>query len=365
MFEGNLSLKLGDFQLDSGPFAFDSEGVTALFGRSGSGKSTLLRAMAGLDRGTRGTLRYHDEVWQDGRRGLPPERRDIGMVFQHAALLANRTVRGNLEFAEKRAPSDRGASIDGNEIIERTGIGPLLDRAVGNLSGGERQRVAIARALIGKPRVLMMDEPLAALDWRAKAELLALFESVIRDFAIPTLLITHAPQEVERLADRVVFMADGRVDRVETLREALDRVDSPLFTEEGPVASLEGHLEAVDDDPWRLRFVTRALGATDTPVTLWLTHDGGTTTVGARRLRVLGDDVALARGPLEGISMQNQIDCRIERIETSAPGRVAVFLRPADGQRLVSEVAARTVERLGLAPGQPVTALIKSAALMG
>ena len=365
MFEGNLSLKLGRFQLDSGPFAFDSTGVTALFGRSGSGKSTLLRAMSGLDRHTRGNLRYHDEVWQDGRDALPAERRDIGMVFQHAALLGNRSVRGNLDFAAKRAPNGRGAAIDQDEIIERTGIDPLLERAVDNLSGGERQRVAIARALIGRPRVLMMDEPLAALDWRAKAELLDLFESVIRDLNIPTLLITHAPQEVERLADRVVFMAEGRVERVETLREALGRVDSPLFTEEGPVASLEGHLEAVADDPHRLRFVTRPLGNTGQPVTLWLAHDGRPTDSGPRRLRVRGDDVALARGPVEGISVQNQVACRIERIETSAPGRVAVFLALADGQRLVSEVTRRTVEHLGLQPGQPITALIKSAALMG
>ncbi|MCL7745157.1 molybdenum ABC transporter ATP-binding protein [Guyparkeria hydrothermalis] len=365
MFEGNLSLTLGDFRLDSGPFAFDSAGVTALFGRSGSGKSTLLRAMAGLDRHTRGQLRFHDETWQDGRRALPAERRDIGMVFQHAALLANRTVRGNLDFAASRAPADRHAGIDHDEIVIRTGIEPLLDRAVGNLSGGERQRVAIARALAGQPRVLMMDEPLAALDWRAKAELLELFESVIRDLGIPTLLITHAPQEVERLADRVVFMSKGRVERVETLREALGRADSPLFTEEGPVASLEGHLEPVADDPHRLHFVSRPLTEAGNPVTLWLTHDGRPTNTGPRRLRVRGDDVALARGPVEDISVQNQVACRIERMEASAPGRAAVFLELADGQRLVSEITAHTVDRLGLAPGQPITALIKSAALMG
>ncbi|WP_322521684.1 molybdenum ABC transporter ATP-binding protein [Guyparkeria halophila] len=364
MFAGNLTLTVGDFRMTSGDFRFDSDGVTALFGRSGSGKSTLLRAMAGLDRHTRGTLRFHDEVWQEGRRALPAERRDIGMVFQHAALLAHRTVRGNLDFAASRAPTDRGAGIDRDQIIERTGIGPLLDRAVGNLSGGERQRIAIARALIGRPRVLMMDEPLAALDWRAKAELLDLFETVIRDFAIPTVMITHAPAEVERLADRVVFMADGGVERVETLKEALGRVDSPLFTEEGPVASLDGHLEPVDGEPYRLRFVTRATGG-DEPVTLWLTHDGRPTDTGPRRLRVRGDDVALARGRVEGISVQNQVDCRIERIETSGPGRVAVFLALTDGQRLVSEVTSRTVDHLALAPDQPVTALIKSAALMG
>ncbi|HER35202.1 MAG: ATP-binding cassette domain-containing protein [Halothiobacillaceae bacterium] len=364
MFEGNLSLKLGNFQLDSGPFAFHSEGVTALFGRSGSGKSTLLRAMAGLDRRTRGSLRYHDEVWQDGRRALPAERRDIGMVFQHAALLANRSVRGNLAFAEQRAPRDRGPAIDRNEIIERTGIGPLLDRSVANLSGGERQRLAIARALIGRPRVLMVDEPLAALDWRAKAELLDLFESVIHDFGIPTILITHAPLEVERLADRVVFMDAGRVERVESLRAALDRVDSPLFTEEGPVASLTGHVEPITDEPRRLRFVTTPQTNDGQPVIFQLGTDGNSIGRGPRRLRVRADDVALARKRIDGISMQNQLPARIERIETTGPGRKAVFLTLNDGQRLVSEVTDRAVADMGLDAGQGVTALVKSAALL-
>lgn len=364
MFEGNLTLTVGEFRMASGDFSFDSSGVTALFGRSGSGKSTLLRAMAGLDRGTRGKLRYHEEIWQDGRRALPAERRDIGMVFQHAALLAHRTVRGNLDFAAKRAPTDRGAGIDRDQIIERTGIGPLLDRAVVNLSGGERQRIAIARALIGRPRVLMMDEPLAALDWRAKAELLDLFESVIRDFGIPTLLITHAPAEVERLADRVVFMGDGHIQRIETLQEALDRVDSPLFTEEGPVASLEGHVERADGDPHRLRFVTAPRGDGDQPVAFWLGADGVDADHGPRRLRVRADDVALARQPIEQLSMQNQIAAQVDRIEASGPGRQAVFLRLPDGQRLVSEVTDRAVADMGLDAGQAVTALVKSAALL-
>ncbi|MDG4868075.1 molybdenum ABC transporter ATP-binding protein [Guyparkeria sp. 1SP6A2] len=364
MFEGNLTLTVGEFRMASGDFAFDSRGVTALFGRSGSGKSTLLRAMAGLDRHTRGQLRFYDETWQDGRRGLPAEQRDIGMVFQHAALLAHRTVRGNLDFAARRAPTDRGPAIERDQIIERTGISPLLDRPVSNLSGGERQRIAIARALVGKPRVLMMDEPLAALDWRAKAELLDLFESVIRDFAIPTVMITHDPAEVERLADRVVFMADGGIERVETLKEALGRVDSPLFTEEGPVASLDGHVAQVDGDPHRLCFVTTPQAGDARPVTFQLGSNGGGIEHGPRRLRVRADDVALAREKLDNISMQNQLPARIERIETSGPGRQAVFLTLPDGQRLVSEVTDRAVADMGLDAGQPVTALVKSAALM-
>ncbi|MFP4130169.1 MAG: molybdenum ABC transporter ATP-binding protein [Halorhodospira sp.] len=364
MLEGNLTLTVGDFRMASGDFAFSTDGVTALFGRSGSGKSTLLRAMSGLDRRTRGYLRFQGEPWQDGRRGLPPEQRDIGMVFQHAALLSHRTVRGNLDFAARRAPADRGTAIDREEIIERTGIGPLLDRDVGSLSGGERQRVAIARALIARPRVLMMDEPLAALDWRAKGELLDLFETVIRDLGIPTVMITHAPLEVERLADRVVFMADGQVERVEPLQAALSRVDSPLFTEEGPVASLEGHVERGDGGSHRRRFVTTPQTPDGQPVAFQLDGDGADAEHGPGRLRVRGDDVALATARLDGLSIQNQLPARVERIDALGPGRQAVFLTLADGQRLVSEVTDQAVAGLGLEAGQAVTALVKSAALV-
>jgi len=364
MLEGNLTLTVGDFRMASGDFAFEASGVTALFGRSGSGKSTLLRAMAGLDRRTRGWLRFRGEAWQDGRRGLPPEQRDIGMVFQHAALLGHRTVRGNLDFAARRAPADRGAAITRDAIIERTGIGPLLDRSVDSLSGGERQRVAISRALIGRPRLLMMDEPLAALDWRAKGELLDLFETVIRDLGIPTVMITHAPLEVERLADRVVFMAGGRIERAETLQAALGRVDSPLFTEEGPVASLDGRVAYIDGEAHRRCFVTTPQTRDGEPITFQLGRDGSDTEHGPGRLRVRADDVALARERLDNISMQNQIPARIERIDPLGPGRRAVFLTLADGQRLVSEITDEAMADLGLDTGQSVTALVKSAALM-
>jgi molybdate transport system ATP-binding protein len=217
MFKGNLQLKLGNFTLNSGEFEFESSGVTVLFGRSGSGKSTLLRAMSGLDRDTSGQLQFGDELWQMGNKALPIEQRDIGFVFQTAALLPGKTVQSNLDYATSRVPKSRAHGPSFEEVTERVGITHMLTRSVDNLSGGERQRVAIARALLTRPRVLMMDEPLSALDWCAKTELLALIESVIADYQIPTLYITHAPIEVERLAHRVVFMADGRVTSIETL----------------------------------------------------------------------------------------------------------------------------------------------------
>lgn len=361
MFTGNLQLDLGKFSLNSGAFEFESQGVTVLFGRSGSGKSTLLRAMSGLDKRTVGQLRFGEEVWQDDRKAKPVEQRDIGFVFQTAALLPGKSVQGNLDYAMRRVPKSRLDGPSFEEIVARVGIDHLLIRPVDNLSGGERQRVAIARALLGRPRLLMMDEPLSALDWRAKAELLALIESVIADYHIPTLYITHAPIEVERLADRVVFMADGRIASIETLAEATARVDSPLFTEEGPVSVLNGQTTGKLEDGL-IAFTAAHAGAFQ----LWLNPgERSQPKAQAARVRVLARDVALSRNPVADISMLNQLSGTIERIESNeAQQRTAIFLRLSDGQNLIAEISRRSRDNLGLATGQTVTALIKTAALL-
>lgn len=370
MLQGHLQLALRSFTLDSTPFSFDSTGVTVLFGRSGSGKSTLLRALSGLDQRTQGHLSFQGEVWQNGKKSLPVERRDIGFVFQSAALLPHKNVRGNLDYARRRVPKDRQHGPDFEEIIARVGIADLLDRPTHNLSGGERQRVAIARALLMRPRLLMMDEPLSALDWTAKSELLALIESVQADYQIPMLYITHAPVEVERLADRVIFMADGRITSIETLAEATSRVDSPLFTEEGPVSVLHGQLGAVEDDglmPFH--------AGPDDVLTIWVNpahppHGTGATDAPAptirtgARLRILARDVAIARQRPEQVSVLNQLPGTIRKIEAATHGRQVVFLTLADEQQILAEISNRSLNSLGLKPGQPVYALIKTAALI-
>lgn len=357
MLAGELALDVGDFHLDSGPFELETDGVSVLFGRSGAGKSTLLRALAGLDRRTRGRLRFQGETWQDGRRSLPVERRDIGFVFQGAALLPHRSVAGNLAFARRRVPASRRQGPEPGEVVEQLGISHLMDRAVTHLSGGERQRVAIARALVSRPRLLMMDEPLAALDWRARGEILRLVERVVHSFAIPTLYITHAPGEVERLARRVVFMEHGRITAVQTLAQALGRVDSPLFQEEGPVSVLRGQLGAPEADG--------ISPLTSGPVTLWVTPPAGPLPAQPARLRVLARDVALSRRALRDISTLNQLPAWITAVEdATTPGRQVVFLELADGQSLLAEVTGRSARTLGLAPGQPTYALIKTVALL-
>lgn len=369
IFKGNLQLDLGGFALDSGEFSFDTEGVTVLFGRSGSGKSTLLRAMSGLDKRTRGELHFGDELWQCGRRHLSVEQRDIGFVFQHAALLPHRSVRGNLDYAIQRVPSARRHGPSFDDIIDQVGIGHLLERPVTNLSGGERQRVAIARALLSRPRVLMMDEPLSALDWRARAEMLKLIETVVGEFHTPTLYITHAPDEVERLATRVVFMADGRITRIESLQQALSRVDSPLFQEEGPVSVLNGRLGRADADgilPFRTGPVTFLLATAPGPAAADAPDDTSDD-AGAQepaRLRVIARDIALAHSRQSDSSILNQLPAIITAIEAGTPGRQVVFLKLGDGQQLLAEITNRSARLLKLQPGQHVFALIKTAALI-
>jgi molybdate transport system ATP-binding protein len=355
MIEGQLNLELGSFQLQSGAFAFDTQGITVLFGRSGCGKSTLLRAITGLDHNTRGMLRFNGERWQDGASCLPTPQRNIGFVFQDAALFPHLTVRGNLTYAIKRAPAQTIEALQ--QLAERVGIAHLLDQAVTTLSGGERQRVAIARALLSKPRLLCMDEPLSALDWRAKAELLTLIDELAHETGVPILYITHAPMEVERLATRVVFMADGRIERVETLREALARADSTLFDEEGPVTVLHGVLRPRDSDglmSFGNERVTLRLVASAVNI------DRGKST----RLRVLARDVSLAISEPQGLSILNQLPITIAAIHPHDNGRVTVACQLADGEILLAEITHYSMLKLGLALGQPAFALIKSVALM-
>ncbi|MDD3609564.1 MAG: molybdenum ABC transporter ATP-binding protein [Halothiobacillaceae bacterium] len=353
MLKGDLSLRQGDFQLESGTFELETTGITVLFGRSGSGKSTLLRAITGLDKHTHGTLYFNGERWQDGKWRLPTPRRDIGFVFQDAALFPHLSVRGNLEYAVRRAPSG-GASL--NELAERVGIAHKLDQSVTTLSGGEKQRVAIARALLSRPRLLCMDEPLSALDWRAKGELLPLIEELARETGVPILYITHAPIEVERLAARVVFMAAGRIERIETLREALERPDSPLFDEEGPVSVLEGRL-GVPNEHGLCAFGEEG-------ERLWLAPPTHSTDGRPQRLRILARDVSLALDDPSRISILNHLPVSIERIEPVKEGRVTVATRTAGGQLLLAEITPWSLARLDLVPGRLVYALIKSVALM-
>ena len=185
-------------------------GITALTGPSGSGKTTCLRVVAGLERLPGARVAFGDETWQDGNSFVPPHRRALGYVFQEASLFTHLTVAGNLEFGRARVAAHE-RTIDTGEVAEMLGIAGLLGRKPDMLSGGERQRVAIARALLAAPRLLLMDEPLAGLDSARKQEILPYLERLRDNMSIPIVYVSHAADEVARLADHLVLLDGGKV----------------------------------------------------------------------------------------------------------------------------------------------------------
>jgi molybdate transport system ATP-binding protein len=350
------------FRVDRSNFSLDVDlnlpgrGITALFGHSGSGKTTCLRAMAGLERATDGYFALGDEVWQDESRGhfLPPHRRPIGVVFQEASLFPHLSVRGNMEFGQKRA-STAGVRFALPEIAELLGIGHLLDRSPSQLSGGERQRVAIARALLTAPKILLMDEPLAALDLKRKLEILPYLERLHRELAIPIIYVSHAPDEVARLADHLVLLDEGRVVASGALNEVLSRIDLPAaFADDAGVVIEATVAEHEADDLTRLEFpggaiyVSRRHESVGTPL----------------RCRIHARDVSLALVPPMQTSILNCVSAVVvDLAPTDTPGHVLVKL-DVTGEPLLARITRRSAERLGIRPGLALRAQIKAVALL-
>ena len=332
-------------------------GVTALFGHSGSGKTTLLRCLAGLERQGRGSLHFKGEVWQDSARGffLPTHRRPLGYVFQEASLFPHLSVWKNLDYGRKRANSGHKVSLD--HAVELLGISHLLDRMPDRLSGGERQRVAIARALATCPRLLLMDEPLAALDLKRKNEILPYLERLRDDLEIPMFYVSHSPDEVARLADHIVLLAEGRVLAEGGLRETLARLDLPTaFTEDAGVV-----IEAVVAEHDAAYHLTR------------LDFPGGSVVVARRpegvgrrlRFRVHARDVSLTLARAEGTSIANLLPATVtEMADADTPAHVLVRL-DAGGTPIIARITRRSLDHLGVMPGKPLWAQIKAVALLG
>lgn len=348
------------FRLDWPGFTLDvnlqlpATGVTALFGHSGSGKTTLLRCITGLERAQVGCLTINGDIWQDGSHWLPTHKRPLGYVFQEASLFAHLSVIGNLRYGMKRVKDTHRVSLE--QAIELLGIGHLLDRKPDLLSGGERQRVAIARALAVRPRLLLMDEPLAALDLKRKREILPYLERLHDELAIPIIYVSHSPDEVARLADYIVAMEGGRALAQGPLAETLTRTDLPIRIGEDACAIVEATIGAVDN-AWHLTRVDFSSGS------LWLRDPG--LAVGRRvRVRVLARDVSLARQPPQQSSIQNVLPGKVDAIgEDEHPGLAIVRIRLGE-TRLVARLTKRAVADLDLAPDQEIWIQVKSVALM-
>lgn len=350
-----FGLQKGQFQL-AAELEVPATGVTALFGRSGAGKTLLLRCVAGLERAADGLLWVGGQCWQDTTQGLflPPHRRAVGYVFQHSALFPHLDVRGNLRYGFRRAPASR-RRVSVEQAVAWLGIEHLLDRQSDGLSGGERQRVAIARALLGGPQLLLMDEPLAALDAAAKAEILPYLERLHDGLSIPTIYVSHALPEVERLADRILLLEGGRVRASGTVAELAGRLDLPLAYADDAAAVVEA--EVVNHDPdYHLSY---------------LGFPGGRISIaqvsaqpGQRvRVRVLARDVSLALERPQRTSILNIFPATVIEVGTHSPAQRIVKLDAA-GSTLLARVTLKSCQQLGLEPGLALFAQVKSVALV-
>lgn len=348
--------QLGDFSLD---VALDlpGRGVTAFLGSSGSGKTTLLRCVAGLERAPHGYLRVNDQVWQDHATGLfvPVHQRPLGYVFQEASLFAHLDVQRNLDYGLRRVPAaERRVSLA--QAIELLGIENLLGRQPDTLSGGERQRVAIARALATSPRALLMDEPLASLDVQRKAEVLPFLERLHEDLDIPVLYVSHAPDEVARLADHLVLLSAGRVLASGPTRELMTRLDLPLAHGDAAAATLDAVVTQVEP-AYHLSHASFAGGQ--------ISLLNPNLLVGQRvRVRIQARDVSLTLQRQQGTSVLNIFAATVSAIASDSPGQVMVCL-DVGGSQLLARITSKSADTLRLQLGSPLFAQVKGVAVLG
>lgn len=356
--DARLQVAYAAFTLDI-ELALPGRGVTALSGPSGCGKTTCLRAIAGLQRAPGAFVSINGEVWQDERAGtraifLPTHRRPLGYVFQESRLFSHLDVRRNLEFGMKRvAPALRRVALD--QAVELLGIGSLLARRPDTLSGGERQRVGIARALATSPKLLLMDEPLASLDLQRKRELMPYLERLHAELDIPVLYVSHAADEIARLADHLVLIEAGRVVASGPTHELMTRLDLPMAHGDTAGALIEAVVMDVDAAYGLVR-VAFAGG------TLSLPHGG--VRVGQRvRVRIQARDVSLTLQPQAGTSVLNILPATITDLADDGPAQRMIGL-DVGGMRMLARITRKSADLLGLAVGLPVHAQVKGVAIV-
>jgi molybdate transport system ATP-binding protein len=347
-----LQINWPNFSLDAA-FQAPGQGITALFGPSGCGKTSLLRSIAGLEPSARGYVSINGMEWQNDQRSMPAHQRELGYVFQEASLFPHLSVMGNLQFGRKR--SHAKAQIDLDALIDLLGIEPLLNRKPQSLSGGERQRVGIARALAVNPHLLMMDEPLAALDLPRKQEILPYLERLHRELKIPVLYVTHSPDEVVRLANHIVVLDAGRVVASGSLVDTLSRVDLPIRLGDDLGAVLQATVAEIDSQ-WKLARLDFAGGVFWTRAQQLSVGD-------AVRVRVLARDVSIAREKPTASTIQNVLSVRITDIVNDDQEGLMLVRVMVGESSLIARVTQRSVAELKLELGQNVWIQVKSVAL--
>jgi molybdate transport system ATP-binding protein len=343
--------KRGGFALDAA-FEAPLKSVTALFGPSGSGKTSVLRAIAGLEK-FEGHCRLGDEIWQDNALFVPPHQRGVGYVFQEASLFPQLDVRGNLSFGLKRTSGRPATGFD--EVIELFRLGPLLARGPETLSGGERQRVALGRAILSQPKLLLLDEPMSALDRTAREEILPYFEALHRALTIPVLLVTHDIAEVERLADRMIVLRAGKVVAAGPLNDVLV----------GDVAGLRGSRDAASVLMGNVAGYDSVDGLSEIEVGGQLLLVAGRAGVAgaAVRVRIAARDVSLATVRPSQTTILNCLEMVIAGIDARAEADATMTLR-LGAQTMLARVTKRSLRTLDLKVGQTVFAQVKGVSLV-
>jgi molybdate transport system ATP-binding protein len=351
-FLAKLHVKWSDFDLDV-DLNLPTRGVTALFGPSGCGKTTILRCIAGLEKNLQGRVCLHDVVWQDEQVWVPPHQREIGYVFQEASLFPHLSVMENLEYGLKRSKHQQGIDIHG--LIDLLGIAALLKRKPHALSGGERQRVGIARALAVKPRLLLMDEPLAALDSQRKEEILPYLDKLHRELAIPVLYVTHSPDEVARLAHHIVVLDQGRVVANGDLVETLSRIDLPIKLGDDLGAVIEAKVGEIDSQ-WHLSRCDFSGGE------IW-TRSQGLALHQKIRIRVLARDVSIATEKPVATSIQNSLQGSVVSIAHDEHAGYALVRILVGTDHFIARVTQRALHELSIQLGKTIWVQVKSVAI--
>jgi len=352
VIECKIKIQLESFMLDAN-FSIPDRGITVVFGPSGSGKTTLLRAIAGLEKSDDGFLKIGDSVWQKGENFLPTHKRQIGYVFQDAALFDHLDVKGNLNFVVKRAIGLKEDFIESiHNLLE---IKTLLNRKTTQLSGGERQRVAIARALLTNPRILLLDEPLSALDLKRKNEILPYLDSIHNDLEIPILYVTHSQDEMSRLADHLLLIEDGNIIGSGPVNDMLTRFDMPLSHGGEAVSIIEA--EVLKRDPEFNLMHLDFLGGQ------FIVPDNGFPVQTKVRIRVIARDVSLTKSKQVDTSILNIFPAMVQEIVNEGEAQIMVRLQIKD-TILLACITRKSSYKLRLEKGSEVFVQVKSVAIL-
>ena len=352
MIECKIKIQLESFMLDAN-FSIPDRGITVVFGPSGSGKTTLLRAIAGLEKSDDGFLKIGDSVWQKGEDFLATHKRQIGYVFQDAALFDHLDVKGNLNFVIKRAIGLKEDFIESiHNLLE---IKTLLNRKTTQLSGGERQRVAIARALLTNPKILLLDEPLSALDLKRKNEILPYLDSIHNDLEIPILYVTHSQDEMSRLADHLLLIEDGNIIGSGPVNDMLTRFDMPLSHGGDAVSIIEAEVLKRDSE-FNLMHLDFLGGQ-------FIVPDNGFPVQTKVRIRVVARDVSLTKSKQVDTSILNIFPAMVQEIVNEGEAQVMVRLQIKE-TILLACITRKSSYKLRLEKGSEVFVQVKSVAIL-